>query len=82
MLSACDRGRSTASNDAESQELQKRIRAQMDNFDRQKKREDAIEAKLDQQIERYDKLLEKWQEQTRRHDAILDAMEKQQGIKK
>ena len=82
MLSACDRGRSTTSNDAEWQELHKRIRAQIDNFDHQKKREDAIDAKLDQQMERYDKLLDRWQEQTRRHDAILDAMERQQGIKK
>jgi hypothetical protein len=63
-------------------EWENRTRAQMDDFDRQTKRADELQAKMEEQNKRYDKMLEKWEEQARRYDAILEAMEKQQGGKK
>lgn len=63
-------------------EWEKRTRAQMDDYDRQTKRVDELQAQMDEQGRRFDKILEKWEEQARRYDAILEAMEKQQGVKK
>jgi outer membrane biogenesis lipoprotein LolB len=81
-LSGCDRGTSTSGNATEWQEQQKRINAQIDDYDRQTKRVDEQQATADKQNQRFDKLLDKWEEQARRQDAILDAMEKQQAIRK
>lgn len=82
ILFGCNQVASTTSYDAEWQEQQKRIRVQMDDYDRQTKRSDEQQVKAAQQAKRFDKLLDKWEEQARRQDAIISAMEKQQGIKK
>ena len=79
LYTGCHEPRRTARFD---EEWEKRTRAQMDDFDRQTKRTDEIQAKLDEQNRRFDKMLEKWEEQARRYDAILETMEKQQGMKK
>lgn len=75
----CRESRRTSDFEAE---WEKRTRAQMDDFDRQTKGVDELQAKMNEQNRRLDKILEKWEEQARRHDAVLDAMEKQQGLKK
>jgi hypothetical protein len=82
LCAGCGQRNDTSAYDAESQEQQRRTRVQMDDYDRQTKRVDELQAKQDEQNRRFDKILDKWEEQARRHDAILDAMEKQQGVKK
>jgi septal ring factor EnvC (AmiA/AmiB activator) len=92
LLSACGR---TGTTHADA-EYQQRVRAQMDEYDRQARaaeeqqrktdqqlaKADEQQRKLDEQNARFDALLDKWEEQARRQDAILEALEKQHGITK
>lgn len=63
-------------------EWEKRTRAMLDDYEREAKRVDEMQAKTEELNRRYEKVLTKWEEQTRRWDAVLEAMEKQQGVKK
>lgn len=79
LCAGCRESGHTSAFDAE---WENRTRVQMDDFDRQTRRVDELQAKMDEQNERFDKILEKWEQQARRYDAILETMEKQQGVKK
>jgi len=81
-LSGCGRSLDSSASEAEWEAQQQRTPKQMDDFDRQTKRIDEIQATTDAQNRRFEALLGKWEEQTRRYDAVLDAMEKKHGVKR
>jgi hypothetical protein len=63
-------------------DYEKKVRQQLEDYDRRGKRTDDQLDEADERGRRVDLLLTKWEEHARRHDAILEHLEKQHQIQK